>query len=209
MIHLYFSYFAVLFCSFNLMTWQLQPLLSIYLRVWGHTLNHVHYTRSYICEETLLYSEDIFQLILFPQWGVGLMYPCLFHTRRLAALILCRQPQPLWVYRCSSAVISRRLSLIQLSIHSKSYSFSAPLLWWFLSLEGGCDIDVIHVADCPTLICSLNFDQLWISLFITIHCRINFFDEAWGCTTLQVERCKLNWHFDTLSITKMSINKTY
>lgn len=163
-----FFQFTVLFCSFNLMTWQLQTLLSIYiygygailyiyLRIWCHTLDHGNSTRSYICEETLLYSEDICQLILLPQLGEGLMYPCLFHTRRLAALILFRHSEPSWVHKCSRTVISRGRSLIQSTILSRPFSFSVPLLWWLLSLEDGCDINIVHVTDYSTVICSLNF----------------------------------------------------
>lgn len=71
-------------------------------------------------------------------------------------VVVCRQPQRLWAYKCRSHC-PENAALLWFFLTSGAFSLSVPCS------EGGCAIDAPFVAGNSTDTYSLHFDQLWIS----------------------------------------------
>lgn len=119
-------------------------------------------------------SEENHKLSIAPPLGWGSVNPFQPHTG-LLGFVLCRS----WAYNhschelLSPGVLSCPEDAISLCsiLAYDSYNISTPLPGWSLSLkEVGYNTVVSFVAWHSTDICSLHFDSMWVSAFVTAHC---------------------------------------
>lgn len=108
---------------------------------------------------------------MVPQLEVGLVSLFCLSTGRLTALVICK-PLQLWLWdpKCRTPLKSRRPcsppALPDLS------SYRLPVLFSTMALEScmGGFYKCLDMAEHSTVIDSLYFNQLWVSMLTTIQC---------------------------------------
>lgn len=191
--------------QFSVLFWQLQSLFSIYLRVWGSFLGLRSIFKELRLWTKLILSRRYLSTDLTFSVRGGTMNPSLSHTGKLTALILCRQPQLLRVYKPNSLLTSRRhccgpvLHSLWVSQYFWPSFIMVPEPWGWVWYGHFTCVQVFHSH--------LLFSEFWpVVTFVVNHSPLDKLTSLMrheSCATRQVERCKLHWQFDTMFINKI------